>query len=124
MDSTFNRNDWPESRNGECSWKPKGELREHFGLLAIGRLQHFAGASDLTRLKIDLSELVWADPLPLLYIALISANCHLTKEHIHIDLGPSKTAIDNVGNDYFLKFLGQQGFIAALGGMRRYGLRA
>jgi hypothetical protein len=77
----------------------------------MGFLQSLVTSPQIHYCRIDLARVQWADPLALLYLALILAESPLKQSSTTLDLGRSNPR--NEAHGIFLKFLAQQGFLTA-----------
>lgn len=101
----------PAVRARTCRWKVTTELMENEGLATLGLLQQFLKA-DVETCLVDLSGVEWADPQPLLCLGLVLAESFLDRSCVVLDLGRTSGTQNHC---IFLKFMAQQGFLAALG---------
>lgn len=109
---------WPREYDGKCSWRLPKELRENEGLAVLGNLQSILNAG-VRSCSLDLGDVEWIDPQPLLCLGLLLAESGLQKRNIEIELG-STQASSAVEHRIFLKFFSQQGFLAAFAQFVRF----
>ncbi len=95
---------------GHCIWTLSKEFQENKGLAALGLLQSYLSSGNVKICLIDLTNVVWADPQPLLSLGLILAESGLQRECIKIELGAAE---GDPGHATFLKFFAEQGFLSA-----------
>lgn len=98
----------------KCTWRLPNEFRENEGLLVLGVLQNIFLEGKATTCAVDLREVQWADPQPLLCLGLILAESRLPKKSIAVNLGSSDEKTSEPAHRIFLKFFAQQGFLNAI----------
>lgn len=99
-----------DKRKSVCKWILPSDFNENFGQASLGILQKILKEHTLNYCLIDMSNVIWADPVPLLCLALLLAGSGLPKEMINIELGE----IEDIGDrDHrvYLKFFAKQGFL-------------
>lgn len=101
----------PEPLGKKCLWKISPEFRENEGLATLGLLQKILASQQIENCTIDLKEVEWADPQPLLCLGLVLAESSLIKDQIILNLGSANEKHSTPAHRIFLKFLAQQGFL-------------
>lgn len=96
------------------TWRLPTEFRENEGLLVLGLLQTAMSDGKATSCMVDLTNVEWADPQPLLCLALVLAESGLPKKAIVLDLGSTVSNPKTDAHRIFLKFVAQQGFLTAM----------
>jgi hypothetical protein len=109
----FLANALPALSDGVCHWRLPLTLRENDLVGALGALQRILAESKTQSIYIDLSDVEWADPLPLLQLATLLAEAKKPKTNITVILSDVTEPL--LSHRIFLKFLAQQGFIRELG---------
>ena len=100
--------------------KAPGQYLIHFGRLLRDRLwtshggaaQNIFDNDNLASLQLNLSQVTWADPLPLLALSCDLNNLFITKPdlQVEIDLGVPRIGFDN----RFLRYVADHGFLRFL----------
>lgn len=86
------------------------EFRDHYWSHEGGRLEQQFRALGTQAILLDLSKLIWADPVPLLMLACLCAEFRRRGGEITIELGQARDA-----NSQFRMFIAQHGFLATIG---------
>lgn len=103
----------PRIARDKCTWVLPGEFPENTGLAILGILQDFLSNPQVNTCLVDIKDVRWADPQPLLCLGLILAESRLTRNRITINLGSTQKDNTSLDHRIFLKFFAEQGFLTA-----------
>lgn len=98
----------PTVDGAHCSWILPRRFTEEYGVTCMGNLVVALEQSSVRSCCIDMSNVEWADPLALLFLAGTLARSSLKNTNIVVDLG---LASGRAEHSVFLKFLSGQGFL-------------
>lgn len=105
----------PSLNGTKCSWLLPVEFSENNGFALLGMLQDLLSKPEVEYVFIDLQNIHWVDPQPLLCLGLVIAESKLKKDNIILNLCSMEKDEDvsAVKHRKFLKFFAEQGFLAA-----------
>ncbi len=101
-------------KDGTCKWTLPSDFNENFGQSSLGVLQQHLDSPDVRSCFIDMQNVTWGDPVPLLCLALVLAGSNLNKNQITIHLGETEDIGTEKNRDHriFLKFFATQEFLS------------
>ncbi|ODB95111.1 hypothetical protein A3197_17245 [Candidatus Thiodiazotropha endoloripes] len=109
----------PRLESGGCRWNVGKCLSENNGLALLGVLDNHLSRNEVSRCYISFELTEWADPLPLIFLALVLRK----NKNINtlISLGKINEK-DTSEHAVFLKFISEQGFLIELSQSSRIAL--
>ncbi len=105
----------PTSDATNCFWTLPMDFNEISGQSNLGILQNILLNQEIQECTINLEEVTWADPVPLLCLGLLLAESRIEKDRITINLGDIDNYQNNRDHLIFLKFFATQGFLSTFG---------
>lgn len=102
------------SRGNQCYWLLPKHFRENEGMVLLGELQRYLTTASPISIKIDMKDVEWADPQPLLALGLLLAESGVPRKHRIANLGSVDPERGTLEHRVFLKFFAQQGFLTAI----------
>lgn len=102
------------TRDNQCYWLLPKQFRENEGMILLGRLQEYLQKTSISSTIIDLKDVEWADPQPLLALSLLLAESNINKKNRIVKLGSVAPKNGDYAHQIFLKFFAQQGFLTAM----------
>ncbi len=103
----------PKINHDIFRWTLPPDYNEMYGLTNLGRLQNVLAEQKVNQFVINMGQVTWADPVPLLCMAILLSGANYKKEQMILNLGEIENIADNKDHLIFLKFFAKQGFLSS-----------